>query len=70
MAHVICDPCIDVRGRSCVDACPVHCIHDAGDHLAIDPATCVDCGACVPPARSARYISIRTSRRSGIPSSK
>jgi ferredoxin len=25
----------------------VACIHDAGDHLVIDPVRCVDCGACI-----------------------
>lgn len=48
MAFVICDPCIDTKDRSCVEACPVDCIHEAGEHLFIDPAGCVDCGACVP----------------------
>ncbi len=48
MAYVICEPCVDVRDRSCVDACPVDCIHDGGEQLYIDPGGCVDCGACVP----------------------
>ncbi len=48
MAYVICEPCIGAKDRSCVAACPVDCIHDAGDHLVIDPVACIDCGACVP----------------------
>jgi Fe-S-cluster-containing hydrogenase component 2 len=34
-----------------VDVCPVDCIHDDGDEdaqLYIDPAECIDCGACEP----------------------
>ena len=48
MAHVITEPCIDTKDRSCVEVCPVDCIHDAGEHLVIDPSACVDCGACIP----------------------
>lgn len=47
MAYVIADPCLGTKDRSCQYACPVGCIVDAGAHLAIDPARCVDCGACV-----------------------
>lgn len=48
MAHVIAEPCLGTTDRSCLRACPVRCIIDVGEHLAIDPARCVDCGACVP----------------------
>ena len=48
MAYVIAEPCLGTKDRSCQSACPVSCIVDAGDHLAIDPDRCVDCGACVP----------------------
>jgi NAD-dependent dihydropyrimidine dehydrogenase PreA subunit len=56
MAHVIAEPCIDVKDIACVDACPVDCIHprkDDGDFgsrnmLYINPIECIDCGACVP----------------------
>ena len=27
MAYVIAEPCIGVKDASCVDACPVDCIH-------------------------------------------
>ncbi|MEN0067495.1 MAG: 4Fe-4S binding protein [Myxococcota bacterium] len=47
MAHVITAPCVGTRDRACQRACPVDCIVDAGEHLAIDPVRCVDCGACV-----------------------
>ncbi|HET8528776.1 MAG TPA: ferredoxin family protein, partial [Gaiellaceae bacterium] len=34
--------------RSCVDVCPVDCIHEVGRMLVIDPDECIDCGACEP----------------------
>lgn len=35
---------------ACVDVCPVDCIQGGPDHqqMYIDPATCIDCGVCVP----------------------
>jgi NAD-dependent dihydropyrimidine dehydrogenase PreA subunit len=51
VTYVITEPCIDVKDRSCVDVCPVDCIHDDGDDdrkLYIDPDECIDCGACEP----------------------
>ena len=62
MAYVIAEPCIGVKDASCVDACPVDCIHpkkntsyedgrpgfDEVQQLYIDPVECIDCGACVP----------------------
>jgi ferredoxin len=50
MPYVIAEPCIDVKDKSCVDVCPVDCIHGGEDdpQLYIDPAVCIDCGACVP----------------------
>ncbi len=51
MTFVITDPCIDTMDQSCVDVCPVDCIHfeEGVDRvLYIDPVECIDCGACVP----------------------
>ena len=48
MTYVIAEPCIDVKDRSCVDVCPVDCIHEAKRILVIDPEECIDCGACEP----------------------
>ena len=42
------EPCIDIEDRSCVDVCPVDCIHEAARMLVIDPDECIDCGACEP----------------------
>ena len=56
MAYVITEPCINVKDASCVDVCPVDCIHPrkdepgfaAASQLYIDPDECIDCGACEP----------------------
>jgi NAD-dependent dihydropyrimidine dehydrogenase PreA subunit len=51
MTYVITEPCIGTKDRSCVDVCPVDCIHDDGDAdkmLYIHPDECIDCGACEP----------------------
>lgn len=55
MPHVIAEPCVGVKDSSCVDVCPVDCIHprkdepeyEATEMLFIDPETCIDCGLCV-----------------------
>jgi NAD-dependent dihydropyrimidine dehydrogenase PreA subunit len=46
--HIIAEPCIGTKDRSCVDVCPVDCIYEADDQLYINPEECIDCGACVP----------------------
>ena len=48
MTYTICEPCIDVKDRGCVDECPVDCIYEGGRMLYIHPDECVDCGACEP----------------------
>ena len=55
MTYVIVEPCIGSKDNSCVEVCPVDCIHpipgeddyDAADQLHIDPDECIDCNACV-----------------------
>ena len=49
MAYVITEPCIGTKDTSCVDVCPVDCIHtnDEANQFYIDPQTCIDCGACL-----------------------
>ena len=48
MTYIIAEPCIDIKDRSCVDVCPVDCIHEYERLLVIDPEECIDCGACEP----------------------
>lgn len=58
MAYVITTRCMEAKDQSCVEVCPVDCIHPASDwdgkkafegapQLYIDPEACIDCGACV-----------------------
>ena len=48
MTYIITEPCIDVKDKSCIDVCPVDCIHETDRMLVIDPEECIDCGACEP----------------------
>ncbi len=48
MTYIIAEPCIDIKDKSCVDVCPVDCIHEFDRMLVIDPEECIDCGACEP----------------------
>jgi NAD-dependent dihydropyrimidine dehydrogenase PreA subunit len=48
MTYVVTSPCVGTKDKSCVDVCPVDCIHDAGEQMVIDPVECIDCGACEP----------------------
>src|SRR5438445_13131918 len=48
MTYIIAEPCIDIKDKSCVDVCPVDCIHEFERILIIDPEECIDCGACEP----------------------
>jgi NAD-dependent dihydropyrimidine dehydrogenase PreA subunit len=45
VTYIIAEPCIDIKDRSCVDVCPVDCIHEFGRILVIDPEECIDCFA-------------------------
>ena len=50
MTFIICEPCVDVKDKACVEACPVDCIYgaDTDKMLYIHPDECIDCGACEP----------------------
>jgi ferredoxin len=48
MTYTICEPCIDIKDKACVDECPVDCIYEGPRMLYIHPDECVDCGACEP----------------------
>jgi NAD-dependent dihydropyrimidine dehydrogenase PreA subunit len=50
MTYVITEPCIGVKDASCVEVCPVDCIHSDDDKpmFYINPDECIDCGACEP----------------------
>jgi NAD-dependent dihydropyrimidine dehydrogenase PreA subunit len=48
MAYVINEACVDELDGSCVDACPVDCVYEGLTKRYINPAECIDCGACLP----------------------
>jgi DNA-binding transcriptional ArsR family regulator len=45
VTYIIAEPCIDIKDKSCVDVCPVDCIHEFDRMLVIDPEECIDCFA-------------------------
>lgn len=55
MTYVITLACVGTKDHSCVEVCPVDCIHptpqelefDHVDQLYIDPDECIDCNSCV-----------------------
>ena len=67
MTYVIGKECIDAQDHSCVDVCPVDCIYEGARKNYINPAECIDCGACevacpevaIFPARKARTDELR-----------
>jgi NAD-dependent dihydropyrimidine dehydrogenase PreA subunit len=58
LTYIIAEPCIDIKDRSCVDVCPVDCIHEFERILVIDPEECIDCFA--PGERFLTKYGIRT----------
>jgi ferredoxin len=46
VTFVIGEPCIETMDQSCVEVCPVDCIHVTEHMLVIDPLECIDCAAC------------------------
>jgi len=48
MPYVIGAACIDITDKSCIEECPVDCIYEGARKLYINPAECIDCGACEP----------------------
>jgi NAD-dependent dihydropyrimidine dehydrogenase PreA subunit len=48
MTYVITESCIGIKDASCVDVCPVDCIHAGEDQFFIDPDECIECAACEP----------------------
>jgi NAD-dependent dihydropyrimidine dehydrogenase PreA subunit len=69
MAYVIAEPCIGQKDASCVEVCPVDCIHPTPDEegfdtvkqLFIDPEECIDCDARAHSARRSTQSGVRSS---------
>src|SRR5919201_1190285 len=58
MTYIIAEPCIDIKDKSCVDVCPVDCIHEADRILVSDSEECIDCFA--PDERFITSWGVRT----------
>lgn len=83
MTYVITSACIDVKDQSCVEVCPVDCIHfdeNLDAMLYINPDECIDCGACVPecpveaiydetqlPEDQSDWLQINAEKAKGLP---
>ncbi len=48
MPYVVTSACIGSKDESCIEVCPVDCIHDIGEMVAVHPDECIECGACQP----------------------
>ncbi len=48
MTYTITEPCNGTKDASCVDVCPVDCIHTTAEdpQYYINPEVCIDCAAC------------------------
>jgi len=62
MAYVVTDACVDVLDRSCLEECPVDCIYEGERKMYVNPAECIDCGACEQACPTAAAVSDRVLR--------
>ena len=80
MTYVVTDNCRTCRFTDCVTVCPVDCFHGDDEMLYIDPAECIDCGACVPecpveaiyaeedvPPDQKSWIQVNADKATGLP---
>lgn len=80
MTFVVTSNCHRCRYTDCVGVCPVDCFHGDAEMLYIDPAECIDCGACVPecpveaiyeegavPPGEERWLAINAERAAHLP---
>ncbi len=80
MTFVVTSNCHRCRYTDCVAVCPVDCFHGDAEMLYIDPAECIDCGACVPecpveaifdegsvPEDEAQWLEINAERAPSLP---
>ena len=58
MTFVIMSPCIGIKDGTCVDVCPVDCIHEGDDMFYINPEACIACALCetICPVDAIRHI--------------
>lgn len=57
MAFVVTERCIRSKYQDCVEVCPKDCFYEGENMLVINPAECINCGACVVECSSRAIIS-------------
>ncbi|MCU1432682.1 MAG: fdxA [Actinotalea sp.] len=62
MPFTIGAPCIEVMDKSCMEECPVDCIYEGDRKLYINPAECIDCGACEPVCPAEAITTVKEAR--------
>ena len=80
MTVVVTDKCDGCRFTDCVTVCPVACFHTDGNMVYVNPAECIDCGACIPicpvhaiyeardlPTEFAHWKALNAERAPGLP---
>lgn len=61
VAYAVTSGCVDVMDKTCLEACPVDCIHfeEGRDRMAfIDPRQCIGCAACVEACPVAAIVRV------------
>jgi len=58
VTFVIMSPCVGIKDGTCVDVCPVDCIHEGETMFYIDPVECIACALCetICPVDAIRHI--------------
>lgn len=80
MTVIVTDKCDGCRFTDCVTVCPVACFHTDGTMVYVNPAECIDCGACIPvcpvhaiyeardlPAEFEHWRGVNAERAAGLP---
>jgi len=63
VSYVIGTDCIDILDRACVEVCPVDCIYVGERKSYINPAECIDCGACEVECPTSAIVAERAARK-------
>ena len=58
VTFIIMSPCVGIKDGTCVDVCPVDCIHEGETMFYIDPVECIACALCetICPVDAIRHI--------------
>ena len=59
MTYIVTENCIRTKYMDCVAVCPVDCFYEGENMLVINPAECIDCGACVPACKAHAIVKVR-----------